>query len=505
MPRMTSLLKSAALALAIIALAAPAMAAKPAAPATAPTETRPSSRSAMEVTIDRGEPLTLAAPASSIFIANPDVADVQVLTPTSIMVFGKKNGQTTLVVTGEGGRILANRTILVSQNLADLREALRTVVPGASVRVESVPNGIVLTGEVTDPAVAEDIRRMAARYVPADSGEIINRIKVRHSNQVEIRVRFAEVSREVDKRLGINWQHALSSGDFNFGMVNALTSVTDNLNNKITGGFQSGHYSVNAVIDALAKDGLVTVLAEPSLIAMSGQTASFLAGGEFPIPVPQSGDTITVEWKQYGVSLAFTPTIIGDGRINMHVRPEVSQLSEAGAIALSAGGSNFSIPALTTRRAETTVELASGQSFAVAGLLNNNQTQSVSKFPFLGDLPILGQLFRSSRFQNNESELVIIITPYVVKPSTQEKLALPTDGIKAPSDADQYFGLRQTNSDDAARAISGQPRAVPVETPVAPPPLPAPRAPVTSSSSAPAKMTPMSPSSTPAGGGFIVE
>jgi pilus assembly protein CpaC len=196
---------------------------------------------------------------------------------------------------------------------------------------------------------------------------------------------------------------------------------------------------------------------------MSGETASFLAGGEFPVPVPQSADTITIEWKQYGVSLAFTPTIINDSRINLHVRPEVSQLSDSGAITLN----NIVVPALTTRRAETTLELNSGQSFALAGLLNNQQTQAVSKFPFLGDMPILGPLFRSTRFQNNESELVIIITPYIVKPTTQEHLALPTDGFAPPTDDDFIFRMRQTNSDPNARPISGEPRAVLKENPLA--------------------------------------
>jgi pilus assembly protein CpaC len=191
---------------------------------------------------------------------------------------------------------------------------------------------------------------------------------------------------------------------------------------------------------------------------MSGEAASFLAGGEFPIPVPQ-GDNISIEWKEYGISLTFTPTIVGGNRINLHVRPEVSQLSDVGAVTLN----SIEVPSLTTRRAETTVELGSGQSFAIAGLLNNSQTQSVKKFPFLGDVPILGSLFRSTRFQNDESELVIIITPYIVEPTTEEKLALPTDGFSTPSDTDMLFKLRNTNSDPNAPVMSGPPRAKKIE------------------------------------------
>ncbi len=492
---------------------------------------------ALEVMIDKSVPVKFDKPAASIFIANPEIADIQVLSPTSIMVYGKKEGQTTLKITDNTGKDLVYKTVMVSQNLGNLREALRTVLPGSNIKVESVPNGIILTGDVTDSSAVEDARRLALRYIPKDSGDIINRIRVKANNQVQIRVRFAEVSKDVDKRFGINWENAASLGSFTLGLatgadfINPATtalydrSALDGLtNDAVAGSFNNKHFSINGMIDALAKDGLVTILAEPSLSAMSGETASFLAGGEFPIPVPQSGDTITIEWKQYGVSLAFTPTIIGDSRINLHVRPEVSQLSEVGAITLSSGSENtFNVPALTTRRAETTLELNSGQSFAIAGLLNNQQTQAISKFPFLGDIPVLGPLFRSTRFQNSETELVIIITPYIVKPTSEERLALPTDGFSPPTDTDFIFKMRQTNSDPNARPLSGEPRAVRVDDPLAESapspqaaPLPAvtPIAPAPYVPEAPApKALPYTPTPSPkplkqapAGpGGFIVE
>jgi pilus assembly protein CpaC len=189
------------------------------------------------------------------------------------------------------------------------------------------------------------------------------------------------------------------------------------------------------VVDALEDERLLTVLAEPNLTAMSGETASFLAGGEFPIPVPQDGGTISIEYKKFGVSLAFKPTVLSDGRINLSVTPEVSELSAAGSITIS----NFVIPALSTRRAETTVELGSGQSFAIAGLLQSSQDQTTSKFPALGDLPVLGPLFRSDVYQRGETELVIIVTPYVVRPVSQ-KMALPTDGLVPPNDYERIFG-----------------------------------------------------------------
>lgn len=421
----------------------------------------------MKIGVDSSVPIMFARPAATVFIANPEVADVQVLSAKSVMVFGKKAGQTTLIITDDYGKKLAYRSIVITQNLSELRKALRAVIPGSRIKVKSIPNGIVLSGTTTDSSAVEDARRLAARYLPAEGSEIINRIKVEANNQVQIRVRFAEVSKDVDKRFGIDWENIGSMGQFAVGLATgadfytagaaiARTVVGDSTNNAINFGFSNGNFNINGMVDALAKDGFVTILAEPSLTALSGQTASFLAGGEFPVPVPQSADTISIEWKQYGVSLAFTPTIINGDRINLHVRPEVSQLSDIGSIALS----NITIPSLITRRAETTIELNSGQSFALAGLINNQQTQSIEKFPFLGDIPVLGALFRSTRFQNNETELVIIITPYIVKPVNQEDLSLPMDGIVAPTDEEFIFGMKNISDNKNARKLSGDDRAV---------------------------------------------
>lgn len=496
----------------------------------------PAEQQAMTVAVDRGVTLTLSAPATSVFIANPDVADVQVLSPTSVMVFGKRTGQTTMVAADGNGKTLLHRTVVVAQDLTDLRVALNAVIPGSKIKAEAVPNGIVLTGEAKDPSIAEDARRLAMRYVPKD-GEIINRIKIKGSNQIQIRVRFAEVSRDVDKRFGIDWESLGSVGGFTFGLATGnpvftgtmtqsvtsgrviqRTNVGSNTNDSLFAGHTGKRWDINGMIDALAVDGFVTLLAEPSLTAMSGETASFLAGGEFPVPVPQGQNNVTIMFRQYGVSLAFTPTIVGDDRINLHVKPEVSQLTDTGSVTID----SITVPGLATRRAETTIELGSGQSFAIAGLLNNNQQDAVSKFPLLGDMPILGQLFRSTRFQNSESELVIIITPYIVKPSNDE-LSLPTDGYSMPSDNDRLVKFRHSNSDPAARPLSGVPTAakidpqdavsklpedepVPQAAPVAPV---MPAAPVVPVESTPAKTAPApvhSDRSGPAGpGGFILE
>jgi pilus assembly protein CpaC len=276
----------------------------------------------------------------------------------------------------------------------------------------------------------------------------MNKIKVDAPNQVQIRVRVAEVTRNVVKDLGFSWQSLFSTGNFVLGLatgqpvislangVPTFSTLTGSPSvDNVVGGFNTPHQSIDTVIDALDEAGLITVLAEPNLSAISGEKASFLAGGEFPVPIPTfvSGGlpTITVNFKPFGVSLEFVATITENNRINIHVQPEVSQLSTQGEVNIS----GFTVPALTVTRAETTVDIASGESFAIAGLLQNNVNQTIDKFPWLGDVPVLGQLFRSTKFQRNESELVVIVTPYIVRPvSSASVLQSPTDGYYPPSD-----------------------------------------------------------------------
>jgi pilus assembly protein CpaC len=261
----------------------------------------------------------------------------------------------------------------------------------------------------------------------------LNRVRVTAATQVNLRVRVAEMSRAVTKELGFRLTGAGSLGNnlgLSFATANPFAATAlGSLGVAVRAGFD-----VNGIVDALEQDQLVRLLAEPNLTALSGQTASFLAGGEFPVVFPVDRDRVVIEYKEFGVSLAFTPTVLGDGRINLHVRPEVSELSQRGAVEID----GFSIPALTTRRAETTVELASGQSFAIAGLLRADTDQDVAKLPGLGDLPILGTLFRSQQFQRNETELVIIVTPYAVAP-VSGPLAAPTDGLLPPHDVERLF------------------------------------------------------------------
>jgi pilus assembly protein CpaC len=265
--------------------------------------------------------------------------------------------------------------------------------------------------------------------------------------QVNLKVKIAEVNRSLLKQIGVNLFSSDPTSGFKFGIGQGDGSATTgpgsspfSVGSLLTGGTTLGAagklfgLDLAGAIDLAEKDGLVSILAEPNLTALSGETASFLAGGEFPIPVSQSLNAVTIEYKQYGVGLAFTPVVLADGRISMRVRPEVSELSNEGAVKLN----DFIVPALTTRRAETTVELGSGQSFMIAGLLRNSNTNDISKAPFLGDLPILGALFRSTNYRRSETELVIIVTPYLVRPVSNQ-LALPTDGYRAPTDVQRVI------------------------------------------------------------------
>ncbi|MCZ6607214.1 MAG: type II and III secretion system protein family protein, partial [Alphaproteobacteria bacterium] len=401
----------------------------------------------------------LDRPASTVFIADPEIADIQVKSPSLVYLLGKKAGETTLYAVDESENILASVAIRVNFNLSRLRDAIRKLDPRSDVEVTSIDDTLVIEGVVRSASIAEDVRRLAVR-IAGDSEAVINRLGVDAPNQVNLRVRIAEVARGVDKQLGFNWQILGTLGGLSLGLATtnpfaSAVSVVNSLGSLTQGAsaaFNAEGWDFNAVIDALEEEGLVTILAEPNLTALTGETASFLAGGEFPILVPDSSGRVTIEFKKFGVSLAFTPTVIGETRINLHVRPEVSQLSSKNSVTLN----NFVVPSLTTRRAETTVELGSGQSFAIAGLLQNNVTHDIRKFPALGDIPVLGALFRSDRFQRDETELVIIVTPYIVRPASRMRLAAPTDGFVPPHDVERFI----TGGTHRRNPVASKPRTM---------------------------------------------
>nr|WP_294505517.1 type II and III secretion system protein family protein [uncultured Rhodopila sp.] len=388
-----------------------------------------------------GRVVQVPAGIGDVFVADPKVAEVRPASPTSLFVFGTGPGHTTVAVVNGEGHTTANFDISVqpsSFNATSAAAAIARSLPQAHIRVEAEPKGLMLTGTVPNPAAAETAQGIAGAYL-ADGQVVDNRLNVAALQQVGLRVRVAEMSRSLTRALGINWQA--------LGNVGIAASTANVVNKGVLPPPASLIFTyasnVNGLIDALATDNLVRVLAEPTLTAISGEAASFLVGGEFPIPVGQQGNTVTIDFKQYGVALTFLPTVMSDDLIRLHVRPEVSQLTQAGAVQITAGNSSVSVPALTVRRADTTVELGSGQSFAIAGLLQYDSSVSANYLPFLGDIPILGELFRSESFQRNETELVIIVTPYIVRPlNDASALQVPGPPLHQLSDLDRIAAIQ---------------------------------------------------------------
>ena len=300
--------------------------------------------------IRKGQLLRLERPAAAVFVADPEVADVQAHSPTLVYVFGRRSGATTLYAVDDNEDVLLRREVVVEHHLSGLQSVIREVAPDSRIEVRSVDGGIILEGAVRDAVKAQELREIAGRYL-GENETLINRLTVAAPTQVNLRVRVAEVSREVTKLFGINWEGIFSPGDFLFGLATGRAFTTGGglpflrssdaggVGNSLSGSYTNGDVSVNGIIDALEREGLVNVLAEPNLTALSGETASFLAGGEFPVPVGQDDDnSIQIQFKQFGVSLAFTPTVLNAGRISMRVRPEVSDLSDKGAIKLDRPG-----------------------------------------------------------------------------------------------------------------------------------------------------------------------
>jgi len=445
-----------------LAASAAAVAAEPHAPGGAPARAHPPSAGEATQIPANGRPIVLEVgkgtlirlprPASTVFVASPDIADVQVKSPQLVYVTAKSPGETVIYAVDANDAVMLNAPVRVELDLSQLRQSLRQLVPGNAISVSQVDANLVLSGAVADAGQAEKARALAAAIAGmVKGGQVVNRLAVETPNQVNLRVRIAEVDRSILKQIGVDWSKvgtsaaigaSISGPAVSLATANSPTPLTNSL---VVGTFPSLFgQQLSAIVSALATEGFITILAEPNLTAVSGQTASFLAGGEFPVPVAGTAGsvgipTITVEFKQFGVQLAFTPTIIDANHLNLRVRPEVSQLSTQGAISVPlTATATVTIPALTVDRAETTVELASGQSFALAGLLMHNTEQDISKVPWIGDIPILGALFRSNKFQNKESELVVIVTAYLVGPSTTAPAA-PTDGFASAHDAQQVL------------------------------------------------------------------
>jgi pilus assembly protein CpaC len=420
----------------------------------------PTQQPTLSLEINKGTALKLPGPAATVFVAAPDIADVQVKSPGMIYVFAKKAGDTVLYAVDDQDRVLLNTIVHVTSPIGRMKASLDAIHPGNGVNFDNQGETIVLTGTVRSALIAEDARRLALQNVNGNATKVISNIRIDAPTQVQLRVKIAEVKRDALKRVGINWQNVANIALFGAGATTGFATSTF----QAIGGISSAAAGVqtsgglSGMIDLLATQSQATILAEPNLVAMSGETASFLAGGEIPVITPQAGltgSTIAVTYKQVGVSLAFTPTIVGD-RINLKVAPEVSQLSATGSINVPlTATSTVTIPALDTRRAATTVELGSGQSFAIAGLLQRTGEQDVKKVPWLGDVPVLGSLFKSDAYQRSETELVIIVTPYFVEPTSQQ-LRTPFSDRVPPSDADRLLLQRMDHpTPPATMAVSG--------------------------------------------------
>ena len=401
---------------------------------------------AQEITLTNGKSTVIESPAviKRITLAAPEYADVTVLSPRQFYLIGKMPGATNATLWGADGKICAILNIEVVPDVAGLKEKIYEMLPGEKdIRVTASHDSLILAGTVSNTANLAQVLALSQSYAPKEKGghgKIINLLEVGGVQQVMLEVKVSEMSRSVGTKLGVNFSAIGRGGsDGNISFISKLFDPAVGIPSSLLGLVSiNGDVTWTVLINALKENGLIKILAEPTLITMSGKQANFLAGGEFPIPVPQTGgtnNTITIEYKTYGVGLNFTPTVLGNGRISMEVAPEVSDLDYTNPLYYQ----GYVVPGLTVRRVSTTVELVDGQSFAVAGLLNDDIRETVKKVPLLGEIPILGALFRSSEFQKNETELVIIVTPHLVKPVDMAKQTLPTDQYVEPNEFEFYL------------------------------------------------------------------
>jgi len=396
-----------------------------------------------ELDVGQGKSQVLETPGSytDLMIGDPKIADVVPLTTHSVYVVGKTVGATSLSIYGPGKRLMAAVNVVVDPDIAGLQSRLRDVLPDEhDISMRASNDSLVLSGTVSSPAALHQVDELAESYAP---GKVINMMGVEGTQQVQLEVRFVEMERTTAKALSINVSGVGATGNPTFNFSSGAQNIGSLVGTPGTIGlaFATKDGSLGIALDALETKGMIRTLAEPTLVAMSGDTASFLAGGELPIPAPQSSggttNIITIVYQPFGISLAFTPTILGDGMINLVVKPEVSSIDTS----ISVQASGISIPGFKVRRASTTVELRDGESFAIAGLLSDTYQNNISAFPFLGDVPVLGALFRSPNFQSDQTELVIIVTPHLVV-ARKGPMALPTDHFTPPSDYELFlFGM----------------------------------------------------------------
>jgi pilus assembly protein CpaC len=414
----------------------------------------------------RGQLINLPSPISDIFVANDAVADVQVRSPTQLYVFGKSKGETSVYATNAAGTVVYSTNLRVAQNINSLDAVMKASFPDSDITAYTIGQTVVLAGTVLSPDESAQAERIAKGLMNpginlSDPNAfldvvVINRLKMATPTQVSLRVRIAEVSRSFTKQFGLNWK-TLGSGSSNpfFGITQGqrdpgtiipgvggqpsqYTFTAGTANNTIGLAGRLLGTDILGALDIGETEGFVTTLASPTLTSVSGEKANFLVGGQIPIPITNLDNgilTTSVLYRDYGIKLEFAPVVLADGRISMKVRPEVSELDYTNAITIN--GSR--IPGTTNRQVEATVELGSGQSLVIGGLMRASNSNTVNKLPGAGNIPILGSLFRSTNFQRGETELMIVVTPYLVRGVSDDKIVLPTDGYKAPTDLGRIF------------------------------------------------------------------
>lgn len=433
-------------------------------PAQLPAETlqvmRGAPSSSLNVPMNRAVVVESDVPFTELSIANPTIADISSLSDRTIYVLGKEPGRTTLTLLGGDGRLITNVDVHVTPDIAEFKERLEQILPGENIEVRTANDGIVLSGTVSSIARLDRALELANRYAPE---RVSNLMSVGGTQQVMLRVRFAEMQRSVSKSLSssLSLGGDALGGDLglalgtntnvgNAGRTGALGGALPNANDNAGAflfGFNAGGVEVGILLEALENRGVVRTLAEPNLTALSGQEATFLAGGEYPVPIAQDADTITVEYKPFGIELSFIPRVIDGDIINLELEASVSSLDPANGFTQN----GFSIDAFKTRSTSTTVEMRDGESFAIAGLLSDDFVDLSGQVPWAGDIPVLGALFRSAEYSRQQTELVIIVTPHLVTPTRGEALALPTDRVRPPTERDLFlFG--RVSADDAPQA-----------------------------------------------------
>jgi pilus assembly protein CpaC len=378
-----------------------------------------------------------------VLVADPKIANAVVRSAQRAYIIGAAVGQTNVVFFDADGQQVASYDIAVKRDLNGVRAALQQTLPG--IQIEGVGDGVILTGSVSSPVEAQQAGDLAARLV-GGADKVVNSIVVRGRDQVMLKVIVSEVRRDIVKQMGVDLSANMNYGTavVNFNNSNPFTAfgrplMTDN--SASLSSVAKGVPTVTATLRAMESAGVARTLAEPNLTAISGESATFIAGGEFPVPAGYSCDPVThvcttqIQFKKFGISLNFTPVVLTEGRISLRVMTEVSELSNDNAITLDQGGTALTIPSITTRRAETTLEIPSGGSMAMAGLIQQKTKQAINGMPGVDQLPVLGALFRSQDYVNNETELMVLVTPYVVRAVAQKELSRPDDGFAPAADS----------------------------------------------------------------------